>query len=1042
MKVPDFLKDKRVVVGLAVGVPVITLVCLYFFVFSAGASDLRVTNVTASSFTVTWMSSKPSSGQVIIKETKSFLPGPLGKLGAKVYYDDRDQNYAEIQAAAARSLLADSAGTPELMSTDVDVDVVVEQKGKYYAHHVTVSGLDSEKEYYFRVGNGLAWYGDSALKGVAEDDPYTALSDNKLAVKTFVETEEFFTPDPSYGFIAEDDNFYPGTDVLVYSYVIDNDGKVTLPLSGITVDEYGTWGMDLTTARYEDGTRLANYDDSSEQKLSTVFRWNGEIYNGEASITTGTNAPSDTLVLDTIVEDQGNTALDKVLSLIPLSKVYAREKNNRERKLISKKSSPAQVVSKTKPSKRSNTDPSRSSGSTSSSSGSKLKPAIVVPEAPVLPSKRSESASSPKTPVKSVSGAKSDGSVPVPATPTNPSPAQETPPHEDSPVISRGRELHHTIVSPVGTVEASVSDKYEVNVNESAVEIDTNGSGHVAFNLGPVAVEGHVQGVVSTNVDLEEAGRIAGDVAEVALAVPIAAAVGTSEYVIKPMVDYTGKVITANGVVLGTKAADACMKYADVTSDAADVAYSLAEKEDAMKTAIDSVAEVILMDRIPEADLGSSSDAETSNKFASLATEKFDDASRALENARNFSDILDNVSTVDGKICIDIGDNEYGKTIVEELGAAGSAFAKGVALKGLQGLALTTSGIRKTGEDVVNWGVGVENLGIDIANGFGASVLNLVGDGVIPWVAKQATVAGDTLSGSSERFVSIAKVIMQGVNKLTGNSGSMVSRLYAADKVIETTKDGIVIFAGVGEFSIIPDGYQVTTTNKIDLGQGDAAIVVMYLDENENGVLDEGEKYLENAGVEVGISKEEQGFNYSVEAGFNFVSFPFIANDVQKASDLIATLSSDGCDATLVARYDGGWQSYDVRSAAQQTADFALVPGEGYVIRSHNSCTLSISGRKVTDPVQVDIKQSWNLIGIHGLESYDGYTADDMIASMKEQGIPADIVTQWTRGRYESRITGEVEGQEKKFGFDFPIEEYKAYFVRSTGEGRWDPGEE
>jgi len=258
-----------------------------------------------------------------------------------------------------------------------------------------------------------------------------------------------------------------------------------------------------------------------------------------------------------------------------------------------------------------------------------------------------------------------------------------------------------------------------------------------------------------------------------------------------------------------------------------------------------------------------------------------------------------------------------------------------------------------------------------------------------------------------------------------------------------------------GKYLIInnPGIYKMVANKEVELditAFGNNKKVSFYIDNNSNGVRDNGELVIDDAStLSIELEKESDVFSYTFTEGYNYVSFPFVSKNYPTMSSLLWYLNQKGVEASMIATYDGGWKAIshreidneDLKNQLYGISDFPINPGRGYVIKVINgSRWVALTGYKVAQPVPVEMKDAWNLIGVHGLSTYDGYTADDLIASMKSQDIPAEIATQWIRGRYESRIIKDVEGTERKFGNDFPIEEYKAYFVQvNGGTGVWEP---
>ncbi|HOT61153.1 MAG TPA: fibronectin type III domain-containing protein, partial [Candidatus Dojkabacteria bacterium] len=119
---------------------------------------VRITNVTDSATTITWVTDNPVRGVVYYKDEGSFLPGPLGFLGSKVAYDDRD--FARAQDECVKAFNENAKNTKD---EDFAVDgnnfdcenIPVEKLGAYYTHSVTIKNLNESSTYFFVVGNGI-----------------------------------------------------------------------------------------------------------------------------------------------------------------------------------------------------------------------------------------------------------------------------------------------------------------------------------------------------------------------------------------------------------------------------------------------------------------------------------------------------------------------------------------------------------------------------------------------------------------------------------------------------------------------------------------------------------------------------------------------------------------------------------------------------------------------------------------------------------------------------------------------------------------------
>jgi len=197
---------------LVYGAVVLVIVTVLFIGFSyiteksATIHDVRITNVTATGATVTWITDTPVRGSVIYSRENSwnFLFSYMGKMRA---YDDRDIEEVEYAVYA------------------------LERWEKYYVHHVTLHNLKPDSKYYYRVSTGF--------KSVEYDYP---------AIETLSEIDVPYTPDPVYGMVLDSrDNTNKPTDGIVYyrlendqdsmwySQVLNNEGRWSGDLGGVTL---------------------------------------------------------------------------------------------------------------------------------------------------------------------------------------------------------------------------------------------------------------------------------------------------------------------------------------------------------------------------------------------------------------------------------------------------------------------------------------------------------------------------------------------------------------------------------------------------------------------------------------------------------------------------------------------------------------------------------------------------------------------------------------------------------------------------------------
>ncbi len=244
----------------------------YYFATNS-PQEVRVTNLTGSSATVSWYTNRPDGGVVYVKDKNSFTP-VFSKLGSTVAYDDRD-------VAIAQETWVNKQVSKATNDVDADYEVTldekalnelpVKKKGKYYVHHVTINNLQEEKQYYFRVGNGVfMWNVNENNQKYSE---YEAPTVKEFGFKTYKDPENLPSPSPIYGTVyslaRNKDGFLTqnlNTDSIVFVHSWKEDEKVaSLTMSSIT-NKSGGWTLDKSNVRDNDGSISSNYE-VGEDKL-------------------------------------------------------------------------------------------------------------------------------------------------------------------------------------------------------------------------------------------------------------------------------------------------------------------------------------------------------------------------------------------------------------------------------------------------------------------------------------------------------------------------------------------------------------------------------------------------------------------------------------------------------------------------------------------------------------------------------------------------------------------------------------------------------
>ena len=257
------------------------------------------------------------------------------------------------------------------------------------------------------------------------------------------------------------------------------------------------------------------------------------------------------------------------------------------------------------------------------------------------------------------------------------------------------------------------------------------------------------------------------------------------------------------------------------------------------------------------------------------------------------------------------------------------------------------------------------------------------------------------------------------------------------------------ISAGVYYFEEEGKTYMFTVREE-DLKAGGGKVSI-FIDNNNNGEYNEGtDKKVSEFASEIKISTIVQNYNYSFSTGFNFVTFPFLSeNEVSRTAAGMLRMLNDLSNKSVfsIAKYDGSWKVVGENTEIYDTNDFQLIPGQGYIIKAKRPFTVSITGRPViydstTDNAQITLYQGWNLIGTYGT-NVKKYTAKSLlqgINNFEQIDFTADNVSRWESDiqRYDGFQITNQNGIDIEYGFDFPINTLQSYFIRILqGRGNW-----
>lgn len=204
---------------------------LTYYLEKPAFDNFRITNLSSNSFTLTWTSDDPKDSEVYISEKgNSWIDAPIiDKANKQIFYDDRDVRQTES-------------------------GYVLNQSQKRFTHHVTVRGLESEKEYEFRIK------GDNRLFSI--DDS---------TVKTLKQIESLKAPDPVYEKIYhENENFDLPNEGIIYYKLIDSSNKDLSQTYSTFVNNNGAWAGDIALIRDSAGDFAKVNKANSQIEITTL----------------------------------------------------------------------------------------------------------------------------------------------------------------------------------------------------------------------------------------------------------------------------------------------------------------------------------------------------------------------------------------------------------------------------------------------------------------------------------------------------------------------------------------------------------------------------------------------------------------------------------------------------------------------------------------------------------------------------------------------------------------------------------------------------
>ncbi len=261
-------------------VALITGVVIYLTEKTVDIEEVRVTNITGTSATVTWVTEEAVRGSVIYSEKDKWVP-VIENIGKKRAYDDRDTEEVEY-------------GEYELKKWE-----------EYYVHHVTLRNLEPNSKYYYRISTGM--------KSIEYDYP---------ALETVDVADELNSPYPVYGRILDVQGNYLGDSIILLELEgVDTENeelgvKKSQVLSTVSNESSG-WSIDIANTWTEDFENIVD--------LSEYFSVNLDIYtegvrNEVIGISSDELQPIDDVIIELNRDEEVDVSvfngMDSIINLV------------------------------------------------------------------------------------------------------------------------------------------------------------------------------------------------------------------------------------------------------------------------------------------------------------------------------------------------------------------------------------------------------------------------------------------------------------------------------------------------------------------------------------------------------------------------------------------------------------------------------------------------------------------------------------------------------------------------------------------------------
>lgn len=989
--------------------------------------DVKFTDVTSSSFTVSWVTNSDSVGNAMVVGPNFVLPITVRGIGENISYDSRDVKIAQLEAVEKTQESISENTSLGVKFSNFVTDLGVVKSNKYYVHHVTVSNLEPETEYKVMVGDGLIFVN-------------TRFSNESNSIKTFGVPNEIAAPVPAYGSVKDAknqdipiDELQAVTDGVVYFNYLDEATGNKSEIYTSALNSEGNWYIDMSNAKASDGQGfLQKYGTTVTNILAEVTLEAGPLGTWKKTINIQESTPVEMIVLNVLNSSQNQSNPESLIRLDAKSvllKETVQSVNAMEAgcyfisycgcgKSVGGKWVDCDCDESTLEARNCNSQVSAQEavdqlGSNVCNAGQS---AVYANTCKVCNTTERSYNFWKDAPGGMADCPNQTGAVYTPPVNTDGCSGKA---EDDDCTYENGTKVGKCIFDEADRLYCGNPTDVD---DDSGKDQDPD-----SMDMRNRTTDQQCTDPDGCSCEYEDSSR--------------------NHTVFPP--DYCR--VNASG----TAGSQVCDSDEQVYSSSAGRCVTPGESCGTNKKYNDN-GECVAVSNPPDPSIL----ACWNNTWGPLYRGMFEER----ERCDNGTWVADPTNSDESPCavgngcspkfgfagrCVDYYEkilycNFWSRTYqaVEEEGSDRRAAIE---------IVVTNAGSKCTTESGCVCKGGEYNNELISNNEFCPDTSFCAANDVGKVCSFDGKVCSDTFNSSISEYECESPVQSMHLPNLV--KGVSAEDIATGHEYILDPLTGMIggITSGVYIFDHNGKTYAFTVEEK-DLEVNDGKILI-YLDTNENGKYDEGtDTKISDLASEISITTLKQQYKYSLMQGFNFVSLPFLVSnpDTRTAASLLKTLNEVyNNEIFSIAKFSGSWKVVGQNAVLYDNNDFQLIPGEGYVIKANRDIDISIIGQPVQfeneeDHAPILFNMGWNLIGIYGTNA-KSYTAESLLDSIngfEETDFTADNVTKWDTSiqKYEGLQKTVENGVPMVYGFDYPIEFLKGYFVKVTqGSGNWEP---